>query len=77
MFLSGSDQPVDIFVGDTSAYTLHNLQPGTTYDVKVIAQYTSGMSGPLDGQGTTRTYSHGGGGEKVLMVFSFTPRGHR
>ncbi|XP_039980832.1 collagen alpha-1(XII) chain isoform X2 [Xiphias gladius] len=49
----GTDQPVDIFVGDVSAYTLHNLLPGTPYDVKVIAQYTSGMSEPLEGQGTT------------------------
>ncbi|XP_071323618.1 collagen alpha-1(XII) chain isoform X2 [Trachinotus anak] len=49
----GTDQPIDIFVGDVSSYTLHNLQPGTTYDVKVIAQYTSGMSSPLADQGTT------------------------
>uniref|UniRef100_A0A7N6B6R2 Collagen alpha-1(XII) chain n=1 Tax=Anabas testudineus TaxID=64144 RepID=A0A7N6B6R2_ANATE len=44
---------IDFFVGDVSSYTLHNLQPGTTYDVKVIAQYTGGMSAPLTGQGTT------------------------
>lgn len=47
---------MDIFVGDVSSYTLSNLQPGTTYDVKVLAQYPSGMSVPLIGQGTTRTY---------------------
>lgn len=45
---------MDLFVGDISSYTLHNLQPGTTYDVKVVAQYTGGKSGPLAGQGTTR-----------------------
>ncbi|CAK6977127.1 collagen alpha-1(XII) chain isoform X7 [Scomber scombrus] len=49
----GSNQTVDFFVGDVTSYTLHNLLPGTTYDLKVIAQYTGGMSAPLDGQGTT------------------------
>uniref|UniRef100_A0A3Q3X4W8 Uncharacterized protein n=1 Tax=Mola mola TaxID=94237 RepID=A0A3Q3X4W8_MOLML len=42
-----------IFVGDLTSYTLHNLEPGTTYDVKVVAQYTSGTSIPLAGLGTT------------------------
>ncbi|XP_041661141.1 collagen alpha-1(XII) chain isoform X2 [Cheilinus undulatus] len=51
---AGSQQPpIDMFVGDVTSYTLHNLQPGTTYDVKVVAQYTGGTSGPLPGQGTT------------------------
>ncbi|KAJ8270953.1 hypothetical protein GJAV_G00121110 [Gymnothorax javanicus] len=47
------DETLEVFVGDVSSYTLHNLQPGTTYDVKVFAQYDSGMSDSLDGQGTT------------------------
>ncbi|XP_074472614.1 collagen alpha-1(XII) chain isoform X2 [Sebastes fasciatus] len=50
---AGSDRPVDFFVGDVTSYTLHNLLPGTTYDLKVIAQYFGGASGPLPGQGTT------------------------
>ncbi|XP_044232119.1 collagen alpha-1(XII) chain isoform X1 [Thunnus albacares] len=49
----GTNQSIDVFVGDVTSYTLHNLLPGTTYDVKVIAQYTGGMSAPLEGQGTT------------------------
>uniref|UniRef100_A0A672YMQ8 Collagen type XII alpha 1 chain n=1 Tax=Sphaeramia orbicularis TaxID=375764 RepID=A0A672YMQ8_9TELE len=50
---AGTNQPISMFVGDVSSYTLHNLQPGTTYDVSVIAQYTGGVSAPLNGQGTT------------------------
>uniref|UniRef100_UPI0037E99097 collagen alpha-1(XII) chain n=1 Tax=Semicossyphus pulcher TaxID=241346 RepID=UPI0037E99097 len=50
---AGTQNSVDFFVGDVTSYTLHNLLPGTTYDVEVVAQYTGGMSGPLDGQGTT------------------------
>uniref|UniRef100_A0A3Q3JGG7 Collagen alpha-1(XII) chain n=1 Tax=Monopterus albus TaxID=43700 RepID=A0A3Q3JGG7_MONAL len=53
LIYSPVDRSTDFFVGDVTSYTLHNLQPGTTYDVEVIAQYTSGMSAPLDGQGTT------------------------
>ncbi|KAM4521925.1 collagen alpha-1(XII) chain isoform 2-T2 [Odontesthes bonariensis] len=49
----GKDQPVDFFVGDVTSFTPTNLRPGTTYDVKVLAQYSSGMSVPLVGQGTT------------------------
>uniref|UniRef100_A0A674BWP0 Collagen type XII alpha 1 chain n=1 Tax=Salmo trutta TaxID=8032 RepID=A0A674BWP0_SALTR len=45
---------LDVFVGDVTSYTLQNLLPGTTYDVKVFAQYGAGMSGALEGQGTTR-----------------------
>uniref|UniRef100_A0A8C8G1W4 Collagen alpha-1(XII) chain n=1 Tax=Oncorhynchus tshawytscha TaxID=74940 RepID=A0A8C8G1W4_ONCTS len=47
---------LDVFVGDVTSYTLQNLLPGTTYDVKVFAQYDAGMSGALEGQGTTRMY---------------------
>ncbi|XP_041721920.1 collagen alpha-1(XII) chain [Coregonus clupeaformis] len=44
---------LDVFVGDVTSYTLQNLLPGTTYDVKVFSQYGAGMSGALEGQGTT------------------------
>lgn len=46
---------MEVFVGDVTTHILHNLQPGTTYDVKVYAQYDAGVSGALIGQGTTRT----------------------
>uniref|UniRef100_A0A8C7CYM2 Collagen alpha-1(XII) chain n=1 Tax=Oncorhynchus kisutch TaxID=8019 RepID=A0A8C7CYM2_ONCKI len=49
----GTDQTMETFVGDVTSYQLHNLQPGTTYDLKVLAQYDAGLSGPLIGQGTT------------------------
>uniref|UniRef100_A0A8B9RJI1 Collagen alpha-1(XII) chain n=1 Tax=Astyanax mexicanus TaxID=7994 RepID=A0A8B9RJI1_ASTMX len=42
-----------VFVGDVTTHMLHMLQPGTTYDLKVFAQYDAGPSGPLVGQGTT------------------------
>ncbi|KAF7690441.1 hypothetical protein HF521_012245 [Silurus meridionalis] len=47
------DETLEVFVGDVTSYTLHNLLPGTNYDVKVFAQYDSGVSGALTGQGTT------------------------
>ncbi|XP_029281105.1 LOW QUALITY PROTEIN: collagen alpha-1(XII) chain [Cottoperca gobio] len=50
---AGTQRPIDFFVGDVTSYTLHNLLPGTTYDLKVLAQYVSGMSEPLPGEGTT------------------------
>ncbi|KAM8833742.1 collagen alpha-1(XII) chain isoform 2-T2 [Synchiropus picturatus] len=49
----GSDDSQEVFVGDVTTHQLHNLKPGTTYDLKVIAQYSSGDSAPLVGQGTT------------------------
>ncbi|KAJ8389361.1 hypothetical protein AAFF_G00120690 [Aldrovandia affinis] len=47
------DETLEVFVGDVTSYTLHNLQPGTTYDVQVYAQYDAGMSEALIGDGTT------------------------
>ncbi|XP_058235769.1 collagen alpha-1(XII) chain isoform X2 [Hemibagrus wyckioides] len=47
------DETLEVFVGDVTSYTLHNLLPGTTYDVKVYAQYDAGVSEALTGQGTT------------------------
>ncbi|KAJ8341791.1 hypothetical protein SKAU_G00340820 [Synaphobranchus kaupii] len=49
----GKNEPMEVFTGDVTTYILHNLQPGTTYDLKVLAQYDAGLSGPLVGQGTT------------------------
>lgn len=51
--LSGSDESLEVFAGDVTSYQLHNLKPGTTYDLKVLAQYNTGFSAPLIGQGTT------------------------
>lgn len=51
------DESLEVFVGDVTSYTLHNLLPGTTYDVQVFAQYDGGVSKPLTGQGTTCTFS--------------------
>lgn len=50
---SGSDQSFEVPVGDVTSYQLHNLKPGTTYDLKVLAQYNTGDSAPLIGEGTT------------------------
>ncbi|XP_052009198.1 collagen alpha-1(XII) chain-like isoform X2 [Xyrauchen texanus] len=49
----GTTNTMEVFVGDVTTYNLHNLQSGTTYDLKVYAQYDAGMSGALIGQGTT------------------------
>ncbi|XP_060790300.1 collagen alpha-1(XII) chain isoform X3 [Neoarius graeffei] len=49
----GTDRTQEVFVGDVTTQILHNLNPGTSYDVNVFAQYDAGMSGPLVGQGTT------------------------
>ncbi|XP_077586812.1 collagen alpha-1(XII) chain isoform X3 [Stigmatopora nigra] len=49
----GSDVSEEVFVGDVTTHQLNNLIPGTTYDLKVLAQYSTGVSGPLIGQGTT------------------------
>uniref|UniRef100_A0A8D0HQC1 Collagen type XII alpha 1 chain n=1 Tax=Sphenodon punctatus TaxID=8508 RepID=A0A8D0HQC1_SPHPU len=49
----GTDDPMEVFVGEVTSYTLHNLSPSTTYDVNVYAQYDSGLSAPLTDQGTT------------------------
>ncbi|XP_068137600.1 collagen alpha-1(XII) chain isoform X2 [Hyperolius riggenbachi] len=48
-----ADDTMEVFVGDVNSYTLQNLNPGTTYDVQVFAQYDTGLSGPLAGPGTT------------------------
>nr|XP_014348789.1 PREDICTED: collagen alpha-1(XII) chain [Latimeria chalumnae] len=48
-----ADETMEVFVGDVTTTTLLNLVPGTTYDVKVYAQYDSGSSGALTGEGTT------------------------
>ncbi|XP_072221652.1 collagen alpha-1(XII) chain isoform X2 [Leuresthes tenuis] len=49
----GSDDSLEVFVGDVTSHQLNNLKPGTTYDLKVLAQYNTGFSEPLIGQGTT------------------------
>uniref|UniRef100_A0A3Q4AFB8 Collagen alpha-1(XII) chain n=1 Tax=Mola mola TaxID=94237 RepID=A0A3Q4AFB8_MOLML len=49
----GSDESFEVLVGDVTSHQLLNLKPGTTYDLKVLAQYNTGLSDPLIGQGTT------------------------
>ncbi|XP_012693541.2 collagen alpha-1(XII) chain isoform X2 [Clupea harengus] len=49
----GTDESMETFVGDVTTYHLHNLKPGTTYDLKLYAEYEAGLSGVLPGQGTT------------------------
>ncbi|XP_048083246.1 collagen alpha-1(XII) chain isoform X1 [Alosa alosa] len=49
----GTDEVMETNVGDVTTYHLHNLKPGTTYDLKLYAQYDAGLSGVLPGQGTT------------------------
>lgn len=49
----GTDESFQVLVGDVTTHQLHNLKPGTTYDLKVLAQYNTGDSAPLIGEGTT------------------------
>uniref|UniRef100_M3ZDJ3 Collagen alpha-1(XII) chain n=1 Tax=Xiphophorus maculatus TaxID=8083 RepID=M3ZDJ3_XIPMA len=49
----GTNELPYTFVGDVTSHQLQNLKPGTTYDLKVLAQYNTGFSGPLIGEGTT------------------------
>ncbi|KAL7379726.1 hypothetical protein ABVT39_004851 [Epinephelus coioides] len=49
----GSDETLEVFAGDVTSHQLLNLKPGTTYDLQVLAQYDTGLSAPLIGQGTT------------------------
>lgn len=54
MSISGSTEDyTEVFVGDVITHQLHNLKPGTTYDLEVLAEYDKGFSKPLDGEGTT------------------------
>ncbi|XP_051868952.1 collagen alpha-1(XII) chain-like isoform X2 [Pristis pectinata] len=50
---TGTDERMEVFVGDVTSYTPQNLKPGTPYDVEVYATYESGTSEALTGQGTT------------------------
>lgn len=49
----GTNDPMEVLVGDVTSYQLHNLKPGTTYDLQVLALYNTGASAPLTGPGTT------------------------
>lgn len=54
MSVPGSPEDyTEVMVGDVTSHQLHNLKPGTTYDLEVLAQYDKGFSKPLDGEGTT------------------------
>uniref|UniRef100_A0A6Q2XZ99 Collagen alpha-1(XII) chain n=1 Tax=Esox lucius TaxID=8010 RepID=A0A6Q2XZ99_ESOLU len=53
VYTPAGETTLDVFVGDVTSYTLQNLLPGTTYDVKVFSQYGPGLSGALEGEGTT------------------------
>ncbi|KAL2099144.1 hypothetical protein ACEWY4_005624 [Coilia grayii] len=50
---AGTNDVQEVSVGDVTSYHLHNLKPGTTYDLKLYAEYEAGLSGVLPGQGTT------------------------
>ncbi|XP_055495106.1 collagen alpha-1(XII) chain-like isoform X1 [Leucoraja erinacea] len=50
---TGTNERMEVFVGDVTSYTPQNLKPGTPYDVQVYATYASGNSEALTGQGTT------------------------
>ncbi|PWA16437.1 hypothetical protein CCH79_00004628, partial [Gambusia affinis] len=43
----GTNDVLEAFVGDVTSHQLQNLKTGTTYDLKVLAQYNTGFSGPL------------------------------
>ncbi|XP_063040582.1 collagen alpha-1(XII) chain isoform X2 [Engraulis encrasicolus] len=50
---TGTNDVQETMVGDVTTHHLHNLQPGTTYDLKLYAVYDAGLSSVLPGQGTT------------------------
>ena len=68
-----------MFVGDVTSFSPHNLQTGTTYDVKVYAKYGGGSSRALEGQGTTRRSprkhagNHGNNTPHPYLLLSLPP----